>query len=169
LPINANTIARRRFRMNTGSSSNGTGSHSMKNTSGIDPRFGSPLQGSGIFPRSKPRALPWAIVECPFGALEHDISSAKGAFHCSAGHRPRKRSQHISSSANGASHDSLEHRPRNTARHISQAAMGRPISSTNGATCIPISANGATCDSPGHRPGTRSPHTSQALKGRPIR
>jgi hypothetical protein len=84
----------------------------MKNTSGIDPRFGPPLQGSGIFFNPSPGALPRATVDCPFGALEHDISSAKGAT-C------------IPISTNGAFHDSLGQRPRTNAPHIPQALKGR--------------------------------------------
>ena len=38
--------------------------------------------------KPNPRALPWAAVECPFGALEHGISSANGATHDSLGQPP---------------------------------------------------------------------------------
>jgi hypothetical protein len=109
-PINGNTTARRPSRTNTGSSSNGIGSHSMKNTSGIDPRFGSPLQGSGVFSQPNAGALPRAIVECPFGASE---VNAAGAVR-------------VCTSAKGASHDSPGHRPGITFPHISQALKGRP-------------------------------------------
>ena len=164
-PIKENTTAKRPFRTNTGSSSNGTGSHSMKNTSGIDLRFGSPRWGSGIFsdsgPRAlpfEPRALPWAIVDCPFGARDESMCRGRAGTRampfatvgCPFGANDL--------CPKGANYDSPGQRPGNMVPHHPQALKGRPLFSTNGAIHASL----------GHRPRTNAPTKPRALKGRPM-
>ena len=51
--------------------------------------------------REGTRALPFATVECPVGALENDIFSTNGAPYASPGHRPGSLIPHISQALKG--------------------------------------------------------------------
>ena len=106
-PVSGNITGPKPFRRNIDSFSIVIGSHLTKSMFGIDPRVGSPLQGFDNFFNSSPRALPWAVVGCPLGALEL-IANQEFFF-----------------SANGATHASLGQRPRNTAPELFQAPTGR--------------------------------------------
>ena len=152
----------------------------MNDTSGIDPRFGSPRWGSGVFLDSGPGALPRAAVDCPVGARDESMRRGHaGIVHSNnrgragivfSNCRGRAGTRALPFATvgcpvganalcpKGASYDSPGQRPGIRHPHFSQALNGRPI----------FSANGATYASLGHRPGSLIPHISQALKGRSM-
>ncbi len=192
-PINANTIERRPFKMNTGRFSNGTMLHSMNDTSGINPRFGSPRWGSGIFSKQRPRALPWATVDCPFGARDESNRRGRaGIVHSDRRGRAgivhsdrRGRAGIVHSDRRGrAGIVHSDRRGRAGIVHSNRRGRAGIVHSDRrgraGTRALPFATvgcpfgaydlcpKGANYDSPGQRPGNTAPHIFQALKGRPI-
>ncbi len=131
--------------------------------------------GLGLFLSDKPRALPfgpgampWATLDCPFGAED---PSANGAPYSSLGQRPRFRVSKIHEALKGRSNGSsvcwiapsgLESVLILGPRVSPWATLDCPFGAEDPST------NGAAYDSLGHRPRFRVPKIHEALKGRPF-
>jgi hypothetical protein len=114
--------------------------------------FGSPLQGLA-FAHSKPRALPWASLFCPFGAPNEGIRAVRSPA-CPGQHKPAKL-------------------PGQPSHHAQPTAVGRPrgVAPTT-ASQTPTRPCGSTCRSWNHAINTTlcSPHgttRNRRCRGRP--
>jgi len=163
-PTSANIIVSKRFRKNTGRFWNAIESPLTNVTFGIR----TPLQGFEMLfvrqPRALalPRALPWAVLGCPFGA---DGPAPKMRFGQNPGQTGGHPSFHLTPRTR------CNPSPEQTVRPVSpyEAPTAGPSHSpsTGRHPAFHTAPKARPNPSPGQRPGKSAHNTERALKGRP--